>query len=171
MIKYIYVPESQDIFDYYEKSFHLNISQIIHGPSDIIKDYIDDYSRPCIIEIPEFKGIILEEKVVKENSKILIPFIDEYKKQDSYNSIDCKIYKIPLDGPRKKEVYEIIHMKHDLKYSFFCEYIFTDYGEYFIEIIANYEKESKILDYTEIIVFKEFKNKINEEIDDFKFKI
>jgi hypothetical protein len=171
MIKYIYVPEDELPSDYYEKAYELGISQIIHGRSDIISDFIENYSLPSIIEIPEFTGIIMPKKTFKENEIIPIIFVDEWIKQNSYNSLDCLVYSVDIDKPWIKELCEEINMKYDQNYAFFAEFSPKTYGEYYVEIVANYDQDKKVIHKDEIIVYREYKDKVVEEINDFKFEI
>lgn len=171
MIKYIYIPESENISEYYQKADELGAVQIIQGPSDIISNFIEDYEKPSIIEIPEFTGLVMPIKTFPEKSNINIIFVDESIKQNGYISLDCKIYILDIDKPWIKELCKIIKLKYDQLYSFFGEFMAEHYGEYIIEIIANYDNEQKVIHNDEIIVYKEYQDEIIEENNDFKFKL
>jgi len=171
MIKYIYVPEEEDIDEFYEKAYDLGINQIIHGRSDIIDDYIDDYTRSCVVQIPEFRGLNMPIKNFKEGTEISIHFIDEWLNQNSYMEVNCIIYKVDIEKPWEKYIYTSFAMKYDFKYSFF-EYVTIDeYGEYIIEIVAKYNDHEEILCKEELVIYKEYKEVYTKGNNDFKFEI
>lgn len=171
MIKYIYVPESENISEYYQKANELGAVQIIQGESDIISDFIEDYEKPSIIEIPQFTGLFMPTKTFPEKSNIEIIFVDEWIKQNNYNSLDCNIYLLDIDKPWIQTLYKTIKLKYDQSYSFFGEFTAESYGEYIIEIIANYDNEQKNIYKDEIIIYREYQDKIIEENNDFKFEL
>lgn len=171
MIKYIYVPEDEDCSEYYEKAHDLNVSQIIHGPSDLITDFIEDYSQPSIIEIPEFTGLLMPIKTFKQGTSIPIIFIDEWIKQNKYNSLDCRIYSVDIDKPSVITLCKTLNMQYDQNYAFFAEFISDNFGEFIIEIVANYDDDKKVIFKEEIIVYKEYTKILVEETNDFKFEV
>lgn len=171
MIKYIYVPEDKDPAEYYEKANDLNVSQIVHGPSDLILDFIEDYTQPSVIEIPEFIGLAMPIKTFKQGSNIQIVFIDEWIKQNKYDSLDCRVYAVDIDKPSVMNLFKTLKMQYDQNYTFFAEFTSDNFGEFILEIVANYKEDKKILLREEIIVYKEYTDVLVEELNDFKFEV
>lgn len=156
MQTYLYIPENKDMIDYFDKAKNSNISQIIQGPSDIIEDHVEDYSKPFIIKIPEYRGFWMDNFVFPESTEINIVFIDEWVKGENYHSIDAVIFKVDQEDPSMMDHYIDIKMGYDNEYTFYEKIRIDEYGEYLIKIIANYDDNTKkILDQKEFIVFKE----------------
>jgi hypothetical protein len=168
MQTYLYIPEDEEILNYFDKAKDSNISQIIQGPSDIIEKYVEDYSKPFIIKIPEYRGFWMETFVFPENKDIQIIFIDEWVKDENYISVDAIIFKVDIEDPSMMDHFMDIKMGYDGGYTFYEKIKIDTYGEYLVKIIANYENDTrKILDQQEFVVFKE----IDSEVHDFDFGI
>lgn len=156
MQTYLYIPEDEDIMEYFDKAKNSDISQIIQGHSDIIEEHVEDYSKPFIIKIPEYRGFWMETFVFPENKDIQIIFIDEWVKNENYNSVDGVIFKIDQEDPSIMNHHMDIKMGYNGEYTFYEKIKIDSYGEYLIKIIANNNDDTrKILDEREFIVFKE----------------
>lgn len=156
MQTYLYIPEDESIVEYLDKAKNSEISQIIQGPSDIIEEHVEDYSKPFIIKIPEYRGFWMETFVFPEDTDIQIVFIDEWVKGEKYNSIDAIIFKVDEENPSELIHYKDVKMGYNGEYTFYEKIKIHEYGEYLIKIIANYDDNTKrILDQKEFIVFKE----------------
>lgn len=155
MKTYLYVPENLDVSDFYAQAKESDISQIIHGESDIIKDHMEYWDKPCIIKIPEYKGFWMEKYVFQEGEKIPIIVIDEWAQSDTYKSITAVIHKVDAEKPSLMEFIRELPMAYDNMYSFYEILEINEYGEYCLEVFADYaDSTKKLIDVKELIVYK-----------------
>ena len=155
MKTYIYVPKSLDAADFFAQAKESGISQIIHGESDIISEYVEDYSNPFIINIPQLRLIWLDKHVFEESEDIHLVFVDEWIVKDKYKSISAMAYKVDIDDPSKMNFYKEYKMGHDGKYTFYEKINIDEYGEFFVIVEAIYEDGGRRkLDETELIIYK-----------------
>lgn len=155
MKTYLYVPKKLDESDFYAQAKESNINEIIHGESDIVREHIEDWESPCVIKIPEYKGFWMEKFVFEEGESIPLIVIDEWVHSDSYKSIIAVVHKVNIEDPSIMYFLKEFPMAYDNFYSFYETLEIDEYGEYYLEIFADYgDGNKKCIDSKELIVYK-----------------
>ena len=151
----MYVPESLDVADFFAQAKESNISQIVHGPSDIIKDFVEDYSNPFIINIPQYRGFWMQKHVFEQNEDIQVVFIDEWITQENYESVSVLVFKVDLDDPARMNLFKEFKLGHDGTCNFYEKIRIEECGEYYLRVVAHYPDGAMAnMDEVEIIVYR-----------------
>lgn len=155
MLRYLYIPENEDLDEHIEYAINNNFNQIIHGNSDIIKDYLINLNCIEEINIPEYRMILNDNLVFTEKEIFQIIIIDEFIKKEEDIDLYIDIFRID-DNDLKKKVFIKKEKLNKLKDYVFTSSISLDlYGEYVVYIINN----NKIVLEEKVIIYKEYKEK------------
>ncbi len=157
---YLYIPEDLDASEHLITAAQNNIDQIIHGPSDILKDVKYNHNEVSTINVPEAYGAWLEREVGPENSEISIIFMDEWAEQKEYVRVFADVYKIDLNNFEKNVKIESVDFSPDGKYSYYYKFKFKEMGEYKINLMAEI-KNTDIVNISNhnIIIFRELNDR------------
>lgn len=171
MIKYLYVPEEKNPIDYIKHAKDNGCLQIIHGYSDLIKDFIPEKNEVLVIKIPQIRQLITDKNIYAFGDDMKFTFIDEWLRDDKYIYADADILYIDIDDPNKIEKVQEIRMSYDGEYSFNGTFSPEKYGEYIISVssVTDDGKKKKILS-KEIIVYNK-EGESNNGTETFSFEL
>lgn len=160
MLRYLYIPENEDIDTHIEYAINNNFNQIIHGSSDIINEYINDISNIQEINIPEHIFITNESLVFPEKEIFQIIIINEFMEKEESGDLYIDIFRIDDNDLKKKVFIKNEKMDKLQDYIFASSFSLDLYGEYIIYVINN---KTTILE-EKIIIYKEYEERSN--VDD-----
>lgn len=154
MIRYLYIPIDKDLDDFMDYAVNNNFNQIIHGESDIVRGYIQDFNSVQEINIPEYKFILNDNLVFKENEYFILTIVDEFSEDSGELPKYIEIYRIDDLDLNKKDF--ILNKDIIKKQNFIYQVDLSvdKYGEYEVHIKSN-NKKSLIKD--KIIIYREYK--------------
>jgi hypothetical protein len=156
MIRYLYVPIEKDIDGYIEDAFNNKFNQIIHGESDIIKDFIKDVSETQEITIPEFRHIKDGYLVYEEKHMFKIVWIDEVFNKKDEGGIFINLYKLDDKDLNKREYLFSQSFEEVYPYIYETQLSLDSYGEYPIEIVYKDSVTDYIVFSDSIIIYKKY---------------
>lgn len=152
---YLYIPENLDASEYLITAAQNSIDQIIHGPSDILKDVKYNHDEVSTINVPELFGVWMESVVFPTDTDIPLVFIDEWNDEKGYSKITAVIDEIDLNNPKKHSTIKEVQLNYDNKNSYYYKFSFKNIGEYRINLMAEFLDGQKILiESKDIIVFR-----------------
>lgn len=153
MIRYLYIPINKDLDDFMDYAVNNNFNQIIHGESDVVRDYIKDFNSVQEINIPEYKFIVNDNLVFKEKEKFTLIIIDEFSESLKEVPEYIELYRIDdLDLNKKDFILNKNIIKID-NFVYSVDLSIDEYGEYEIYIKLN-TKNTILKD--KIIIYKEY---------------
>jgi hypothetical protein len=165
MLRYLYVPKNLDLYDHIDYAVKNNFNQIIHGESDVVKDFIIDPEVAQEINIPEYRSIFNKNLVFKEGEDFLLTLIDEFDINDEYDSVEINIFRIN-DKDMSEKVFIIQkNMEKVQPHIYQANISLESYGEYIFNVVTKSEKNNKedIIIRENIVIYKEYRE---DEIDD-----
>lgn len=167
MIRYLYIPENFELDEHIEYAVENNFQQVIHGPSDIIKDLIYDENNIQEINIPEYTLILNESLIFEENQEFIITIVDEFNVKEKYQLDKIIVYRKDDFNLNKKSFIFAKKITKNNDYYYEVSLKLDKYGLYEIEISAVDSSEEKfILIKDEIIIYKKYEE---ENVTDDKF--
>lgn len=164
MLKYLYIPETEDLDDHIDFAVQNNFNQIIHGKSDIINDLVQDKDSVQEINIPEIMCLYDDFLVFKENEEFSIKFVNEFSVDKKDSKIKFYLYKLNEKNPKEKIFMFSEDMKRLNSIHYEIELILNEYGEYKFYISEEHDSENKnILLSDSIIIYKEYQEGLEDE--------
>ena len=162
MLKYLYIPEDEDVLDHIPKAIEENFNQIIHGSSDIIKDILINENSVQSISIPEFVKIDPETLVFYDGHTVVFSFTDEFIDELNYNNLRCVLYKVDDNNPKINKKYKTVYPEKVNNYLFSFSFQADRIGEYIVELVCDLENIETIRYKTELIICQS----LNEQHED-----
>jgi hypothetical protein len=157
MLRYLYIPDNEDLDDHIDFAVNNNFQQIIHGKSDIVSDLIVDENKIQEINIPEIIKLHNDFLVYQEGQDFVIRLINEFAINYKYNKIKINIYKLNEDDLTIKDltISPDMNIINEIVYEFIGR--IDHYGEYEFNIIAILEDMSEEILYSDrIIIYKRY---------------
>jgi hypothetical protein len=158
MYKIYYLPEGIILDeDHMAIASDQSCSQIIVGHSDIVKDYVNDFSKEQIIFIPEEHRIYLNDFSFKENEQIKVLYLNEWALLEPIESIKFSLYMIDFDNPKKLHHIEDYDPEYDEQFKYTKTISVENFGEYILEV----EVDGQVIGDCDFIVYKSESNEDN----------
>ncbi len=158
MLRYLYVPENLDIYDHIDYAIKNDFNQIIHGESDVVKDFIIDKNMAQEINIPEYRLVSNTSLIFKENEEFTFTVIDEFDVNDKYKLMKINIFRIDDINISEKIFILQKNMEKVASHTYQTNLSIDGYGEYIFEVIVESEKDNKenIIILENIVIYKEY---------------
>jgi hypothetical protein len=156
MLKYLYIPQEKDLDEFIEFAVENNFNQIIHGDSDILNDFSYDNSNIHEINIPEYRHIENENLVFKENEIFTIRLVDEFNIKENYKILGVNLFRVDDNNLNKKDFILYKDMDKIDDYIYDVDIQLEVYGEYIIDIIAQFDDKKETLLKDSIVIYKEW---------------
>lgn len=103
MRKIFYVPANKDIEDY-KSQWDKVVTEIVHGVSENIKDYITNEEVGQLVYIPEYRVLDTPRNISNASYFQIIYFDDFESIKEEKPEVICEIWKKNLDNPSEAEV-------------------------------------------------------------------
>jgi len=168
VIKVYYVPKDNPIEDYLFIAKEEECRQLVHGPSNLTDEFVEDVNKPGIVYIPEDRFISVVDTVSEVGNPVYIYYINEFLRTEGLPWISFKIKKIDPDFPKVKHEIANIVPDFDGYFTFETQYTFNEIGEYVVEVYQRETKESEDLELIlkeEIIIFEKQKQQEEENLE------
>jgi hypothetical protein len=164
MLKYLYIPESEDLDDHINFAVENGFNQIIHGNSDIIEELVVDKGTLQEINIPEYRELNTDFLVFKENEEFSLKLIDEFIIDGKYTIGNVSLYRVDDVDLNKKDFVlskDLIRISNFIYEFNLC---IEKYGEYIIQILhKDNDGTEKVLVEERIIIYKEYQEEEKDE--------
>jgi hypothetical protein len=139
MLKYLYVPKNENPIDYLDQAASEKCLQIIHGESEIINNLVKDKDSPAVVYIPKIRTLLIENPSYQYGEEVKFIFTDEWVREEGYSLASAEIMHVDIEDPSQVDLIEELKMSFDGDFSFYHKFTPKDYGEYIIQIYAEYE--------------------------------
>ena len=166
MLKYLYIPENEDLDQHIDYAVNNNFHKIIHGESDIIKNLLIDKNLRQEINIPEHRQVLNYSLVFEENETFKLFILDEFNIDNRYESLKINLYRTDDNDLNEKKFVLSDEIKFIGNYLYEYELSLNNYGEYVFEIFFDFDEIKNILLTDKIIIYKAY---IEESDPDDKF--
>jgi hypothetical protein len=158
MLRYLYIPENEDLDEHINFAVHNNFHQIIHGESDIVSGLIKNIDSVQEINIPEYRMLDNDFLVFHESEDFKIRFIDEFAINSGYDELTINLYQLDENNLKNKNFILSKKMNKINKVFYEIDLSIDKFGEYEFTIVsAVNNKEDKILFTDRIIIYKQYK--------------
>ena len=147
-----YIPKGEKVEDYKDQWFG-KTNEVHTGPSENIKNYIEDESVAHFIYIPEFRHIVSPINV-SNKEYFQVGYVDDFVDKNNLPQFICEVWTKNLDNPSEEQVKtDTWIMQYDIGAKFFhTDHVKLDIGWYDFVIKSDNEE----IDTHEISVYESY---------------